>query len=456
MRKLTSLIFCIPLLVILVSNPDPSRAAQSSFTIPNPETAGRGLYAAPYELTPIKALPILKQAPAGALLSIGTERGFISAGLTPQVTSLICFDYDEGAVLYDSINAGLLKLSRDRNDYLQVRLSENYDQWRARMQNVPLKPEIKSILEQEKTFEWWKSNVRERADFEEFHHPAPRQVKEYPFKDANYLHDDVLFKRIHHLASNDKISAYLVDLRDASQTKALASEIARNHEKLAIVDISNVWQWFGGTQRIDDLGADASVMKLANALENLRPLLTDHSILLATTWGGQSGKFPRELSKAPRAARFPQNKYVTFSSTKFLGIEMSHLPDSWSLWKYLRSELQNNNTDVTYSYVQLNGRPIYANSKERGDAISKMVAQLKSEQPQEQRAGAKGLFALAKTESKPNDVVTALKSNLSQIRDNVIREDTREQLIVIESSIHSHCVSESLEKTLKASGSASF
>ena len=441
----TLILSSIFLLSIAVCHGADLRSTSATLAAPDPVTAGKGIYAVPNELTPIKAIPVLRRAPSGAYLSIGTERGFMSASLSPQITSLICFDYDHGAVLYDLVNAGLLKLSKNRHDYLNLRLTENFEQWRNRMKQIPLRAEIKQVLEKEETFQWWTTNVRERGDFVEFHEPAPSAAKAYPYKGANYLYDDVLFQRIHDLAMKDKISAFAVDLRDPSQVQALADAIRANNESLAIIDISNVWQWFGGTKNIENIEANQQAQVLSDAIGKLRGATTGKTVLLATTWGGEVEKFPKALAKPDRASRFPRSRYVSFSSTQYIGAQFSELPDNRSLWRHLRLGINANNLDEAYSYVELNGQPLYFDLKERGQAIAKLVNKLGSPNKKLQQEGLDGLLVLAGSDSRPNDAAIAIKANLARIQDTVVRESAQLRLIGLKQRIRGACLRSLLE-----------
>jgi len=81
---------------------------ESSFIVPN-------------ERYPHHALNIFEMAPKGAYVTVGTERGFISAANSPNVTELVLVDNSESIIKYNEINILLLKIAKTREHYLQLR-----------------------------------------------------------------------------------------------------------------------------------------------------------------------------------------------------------------------------------------------------------------------------------------------------------------------------------------------
>lgn len=382
-------------------------ASEDIFEIPDPLITGEGNYVVPNETTPIHAKPILARAAPGAYLSIGTERGFMMAALAPQMSALICYDYDPAAVLFNWVNAGLLKLAHNRLDYLELRLHSSFEEWQLRISNTPLRPAIHDLLTQKDMFDWWKTYVRERENFAEFHEPPPEGANDYPFKDANYLHDDVLFANIHRLALQDKISVVQVDLREKSEMAALADWIRLEKETLSVIDISNVWQWFGGNKELGNLEGDTNIGLLTEAIAALRSASSADTLLLATDWGG-GGPSMKTYEKKPKHGIFQGEHAVAFISNQYQAAQLGRLPNNDAIWRYLRTELKRSNSSKTYSFAQLNGEPLYANSKERGKVIGNLIAQTRSESYLKQKSANEGLEILAKHGGLPRSLTTGL------------------------------------------------
>ena len=94
------------------------------------------------------AWSILRQAPRGIHLSIGSERSFLGAALNPNTTHLIVTDYDPEVLRYVRINRQLLK-AETAATYRQLRFHANYEQWQA------LSSSLTSA-----DHEWWVRKIR--------------------------------------------------------------------------------------------------------------------------------------------------------------------------------------------------------------------------------------------------------------------------------------------------------
>lgn len=76
----------------------------------------------PNEPHPAISQPILDAAPAGALISVGTERAFAAASAAAHFTHLLMVDMDPNVIFFNRFNLALLKLAAgDRATYLHLR-----------------------------------------------------------------------------------------------------------------------------------------------------------------------------------------------------------------------------------------------------------------------------------------------------------------------------------------------
>ncbi len=206
---------------------------------------------APNELSPGTASPILKTAPEGVYVAVGTERGFIGAALAENVTDLLLIDRNIEIVYFNQLNIALLRTSKNRQDYLKLRLHSSFEEWRSRLEKADLDSTSRKFLSSEKAFNWWQTNVRNNSAFKLFHrHPEQiwvspdGRLREIvppegpPFFNANYLHYDVLYEKIKSLADAGRIGTALQDL--ASLTIEDLSVILQN-KVVSVLDISNAW-----------------------------------------------------------------------------------------------------------------------------------------------------------------------------------------------------------------------
>lgn len=77
----------------------------------------------PNEPQPALSQPILDAAPAGALISVGTERAFAAASAAAHFTHLLMVDMDPNVIFFNRFNFALLKLAAgNRATYLHLRL----------------------------------------------------------------------------------------------------------------------------------------------------------------------------------------------------------------------------------------------------------------------------------------------------------------------------------------------
>jgi hypothetical protein len=226
-----------------------------------------GIFIAPNEVYPQRLSPYVNIAPPGAYVSVGTERGFIGFALTPQATSLVLIDIDKGIVVYNQINTLLLKISKNRKHYLELRLHPNVESWMNASEEARLTDLEKAfLLEQVKN---WKTTVVENSEFS-FFHKNPKNPDD-KFYAANYLYSDELFQRIHQLAKADLIYSLNLNLRNNNSVKLLIEKMKTRDMSLSVLDISNAW---GSSQIPSEF--------LAKDFELFNSIATNSSLLVTT------------------------------------------------------------------------------------------------------------------------------------------------------------------------------
>lgn len=250
-------------------------------------TGGFGTFVSPNEQMPSRALPILRRAGPGVYVSVGTERGFIGAALTPKADSLLLLDRDAHVVRYNRVNAALLALAKDRRDYLELRRWASHEDWRARAPGVA--PELRALLEDAQLWAWWRKTLREPG-FESLHAPPPPVEGPYAFQGANYLHDDALFARLHAMAKAGRIKAHQLELGDSAALPSLVRALKAGGVQLSVLDISNAW----GPAYMDELGVESLVQAFGAVASPSQSLLM------------LSGAFGRDASRSQFDVRSKQ------------------------------------------------------------------------------------------------------------------------------------------------------
>lgn len=251
---------------------------------------GRG-FVSPNEMYPQEAIPILKHAPDGMYVSVGTERGFVSASLSDRFTSLMLIDRDPRVVRFNSINAALLEAAESREEYKSLRLNADLKTWRSVARREGVSEAAASVLNDLDEFNWWHVCVRRDRHFSHFHN-KPWPIIPGPFKGANYLHYDDQFERIKGIAELRLISSAVADLGDPSSRDLLCHVLKDSGQRISVLDLSNAWQYL-------PKGA------LEKLLLAIKPFVTEDSIFLITKvkprgWaymGWTFGEIFKELGK---------------------------------------------------------------------------------------------------------------------------------------------------------------
>jgi len=230
----------------------PSRNFLRDFS-PPVLTAGQitGFYS-PNEEYPQNLIPILQEAPGGAYMTVGTERGFIGASLYSGISHLVLMDIDPKAVLFNQMNIALLKMAKDRNHYLHLRLNATQNEWLEAAKKGNLDGETIELLRNVKNANFWFETVRNSRRFERFHRaPSGMDSAETPFHGVNYLFNDELFGRLQRLARAGKIDSVQINMSNDRNVKALLEHLRQHNISLGVLDVSNMWFYWKSGDAID-------------------------------------------------------------------------------------------------------------------------------------------------------------------------------------------------------------
>lgn len=202
-------------------------------------------FIAPNEFYPARSIEHLQDIQEGLLISVGTERALMTAILNKKITSILQVDYDERVVRYNQVNLQLLKLSRDREDYLHLRMRADLDEWVERAMTAG------HDIGFAKYFAWWHEALS-NSRFYGFHtNWSTKSVVNVPFRGAHYLFDDDAYEYIHRFALEDRIQIRHSDIANPRDMRSLLDSIRM---PISVFDISNAWQeTYAGPVAIYDL-----------------------------------------------------------------------------------------------------------------------------------------------------------------------------------------------------------
>lgn len=214
-----------------------------------------------------KLQKFLVDAPSGIYLTVGAERGFKAASMMPNITQLWLVDVANDIIKFNQINTELLK-TPERLDYLHLRWHADFTTWKTQHPTLS-----------QANFDWWVKHVR-TLDNMDYALPeylnkfgkAPQCTKKNNFnlaltkldkldlstiidyKHGNYLFNDRLYKRLHHLALMNKIYIAQVDLNDKNQTDLLVQKLKTQTSRLSILDLNNLYlSTYLGEEKYSDL-----------------------------------------------------------------------------------------------------------------------------------------------------------------------------------------------------------
>lgn len=196
----------------------------------------------PNEVMPHRAKPILEQAPAGALVSVGSERGILTAVQSDQITHLIMVDHMPSICAYNNINFALIKLSEgDQDKYRYLRKNASFQEWIALKSRAhDLTDHEKKFLSSRELFNFFRSVVEKKVDAVNFEDPP---TENFFSGDVHYLYNEKAFKRIYYLVANARVDSIFLDLGIAYDLLSLSSAMKIAKVPLSVLDISNAWMF---------------------------------------------------------------------------------------------------------------------------------------------------------------------------------------------------------------------
>lgn len=190
----------------------------------------------PNEEAPKQGLPLWNLVEAGLYVTVGTERGFLAASLSPKVTHLLLIDRDVEVVYFNRVNALLLAAAHSRSDYLNLRFKCGPNEWLERIGS--LAPQLRKSVDIKAAWKWWKQHVRENEKFENFDKSSGGKG---PFGEISYLYSDSMFERLHKMAQEGRIQSTVVQLSDRAAVSRIVRAIKDTGLRVSALDLSNAW-----------------------------------------------------------------------------------------------------------------------------------------------------------------------------------------------------------------------
>lgn len=204
-------------------------------------------YLAPNETWPINILPHLAMTQPGLIVSVGTERSFFDLALSgPLCQGLVIRDIHPHVKAYVDFNVLLLRIAKDRQDYVQLSTppvgdadSEEYREKirtiQRAIENSPhIPPTIQSYyMNHLEAFAkiYFQTNEKDGV-YASGQDPVWR--KRASFDGVKYNEDDALFQNVQRHARAGNIIATVGDVGDLTFL---------DHKNITIVDTSNVKQY---------------------------------------------------------------------------------------------------------------------------------------------------------------------------------------------------------------------
>lgn len=232
----------------------------------------------PNESNPCQAAAVLRVAPKGHLVALGTDRVLFDAVQMPQVDQVIAIDKEEQALQFHYLNESVLR-SLDAGDlttYQALRLSPTRELWEKMISDGRRAGRITesdaAALMRDETFVWWKSCVSEGQPWDALY---GRQNPQGRFEGVNYILDLELFQVVQSLAHQGRYHGGLLDLTDSTQVQGLVQELEQEGALVSVLDLSNAWE---NTPANAYLGARA----MAGLLEPFSQVVSEESLLMLT------------------------------------------------------------------------------------------------------------------------------------------------------------------------------
>ncbi len=241
-------------------------------------TAETHSFVNPNETRPLEAVPIYELGTGGIYVAVGTERGFVGAALS-GASRLVLIDRDPDVVRFNRINVALLRIAKDRQEYLALRKSFSTEQWQDRVAGLGPDDPTRRLLSDPNAWIWWEGKVRKsQSTFPIFVGDKAPGAGE--FKGALYPLDEPLFQHLSSLAKEDKIESHQVNLENLGALSDFTDKLytAAPKERLGVLDLANVWDH-------DYLGG----IRSGKVIETFRKLSKPESVIMFTSgWLGEN------------------------------------------------------------------------------------------------------------------------------------------------------------------------
>lgn len=205
---------------------------------------------------------------------MGTERGFIGAANSPNVTHLVLIDKNPSIVNYNQINILLLKMSTNRENYLRLRTSPNLNEWISSAISAGLSNEEIDFLKSKFT-DW--ATLTSKKGILNFHR-KPIPLLHPQFYKVHYMYDDKLFNAFREKARTGRIVTGVIDLSKPEEVRNVVVQLEEKKIPLSVLDVSNAWR--------KDYIAEESFVTTVQQFDHIA---SPHSYLLLTDTGGIIG-----------------------------------------------------------------------------------------------------------------------------------------------------------------------
>lgn len=268
-----------------------------------------GGHVSPNEWNSQDAIQILKQAPVGTYLAVGSERGFMGAAVAKS-SRLLLIDYDASVVTFNRLNIALLTIASSLEDYIFLRLRADHATWKSRVLSSGLDSLVLEPLKDERNWQLLRQtssfldNRSWRRFYSQFYEYSVEPAAPF-FQGTHYMQDRELFNHLFQLAKSSMIEAHQVNLDEPVSRSSLFSQLKKLGIKISVIDLSNAWH-----DQYMNLDSLKSVLKAFNQLAS-----SSRSILLLTNY-----------PDAEKKNRFPQYASVW----NYFGFTLQYLKKNYS------------------------------------------------------------------------------------------------------------------------------
>jgi hypothetical protein len=211
----------------------------------------------PNEYGPQFVAPLMAGAPQGVYITVGTERAFTVAAVTPEISHLLIADADPNITMFNQVNIALLKISPNQKFYREFRKNPTLVVWNQIREAYRMGNDPDADFFTAEKFEWWMKNSTAQTlesydsdNWDRFYNYKKSSLtfrKEgavqsaMAFGESQYLENAKAYKKISTMAKEGRIQAVTANLTDSGFLYQVNSELKKNNLKIAGIDISNCW-----------------------------------------------------------------------------------------------------------------------------------------------------------------------------------------------------------------------